>query len=295
MTTALDQRERSTTTLPLVAAGVTVILWASAFIAIRAVGAHYGPGALALGRMIAGAVALSLVAFFRRPAIPRGRPLALILAYGILWFGLYAVFVNAAEKHLDAGTTALVVNVGPILIAVLAGIIFKEGFPRTLVIGLVIAFAGVAVIASATQAKHRDVAGVLFALGAAVLYAAGVLLQKPALRTVDAFTATWLGCLAGTVATLPWAPELVHEVAKAPAGATLGIVYLGFFPTAVAFGTWAYALSRMSAGRLSSSTYLVPALAVLLSWAFLGEVPTALSFAGGALCLIGVAVTRIKS
>jgi drug/metabolite transporter (DMT)-like permease len=43
---------------------------------------------------------------------------------------------------------------------------------------------------------------------------------------------------------------------------------------------------------MGSTTYLVPPLAVLLGWAILGEVPPALAFPGGALCLIGVAVAR---
>ena len=279
--------------LPLVAAAVTMILWASAFIVIRSVGADYSPGPMALGRLAAGSAALSLVAALRPRRIPRGRPLLLVIGYGVLWFGIYAVLVNAAEHHLDAGTTALVVNVGPILIAVLAGVYLKEGFPRGLVTGLVIAFCGVATIAIATSTGRHDAVGVLLALGAAALYAIGVLLQKQALRDVDPFTATWLGCLAGTVACLPFAPGLLAEVRDAPGSATLGIVYLGLFPTAIAFATWAYALERMSAGGLSSSSYLVPGIAVLLSWLLLGEVPAPLAFVGGALCLLGVAVTRL--
>jgi drug/metabolite transporter (DMT)-like permease len=51
-------------------------------------------------------------------------------------------------------------------------------------------------------------------------------------------------------------------------------------------------LKRTTAGRLSSSSYLVPGIAVLLSWLFLGEVPSLLALLGGLLCLIGVAVTR---
>jgi drug/metabolite transporter (DMT)-like permease len=279
--------------LPLLAAAVTMTLWASAFIVIRSVGGHYTPGPMALGRLAAGSAALSLVAAVRPRRLPRGRPLLLVTGYGVLWFGIYAVLVNAAEHHLDAGTTALVVNVGPILIAVLAGVYLKEGFPRGLVAGLVIAFCGVATIAIATSTGRHDAAGVLLALGAAGLYAAGVLLQKQALRDVDPFTATWLGCLVGTLACLPFAPGLLTEVRAAPGSATLGIVYLGLFPTAIAFATWAYALDRMSAGSLSSSSYLVPGIAVALSWLLLGEVPAPLAFAGGALCLIGVAVTRL--
>src|SRR3954447_24852165 len=125
---------------PLLAAAVTMILWASAFIVIRSVGGHYTPGPMALGRLAAGSAALSLVAAVRPLRLPRGRPLLLVTGYGVLWFGIYAVLVNAAEHHLDAGTTALVVNVGPILIAVLAGVYLKEGFPRGLIAGLVIAF-----------------------------------------------------------------------------------------------------------------------------------------------------------
>jgi drug/metabolite transporter (DMT)-like permease len=136
---------------------------------------------------------------------------------------------------------------------------------------------------------------VLLALGAAVLYAVGVLLQKQALRDVDPFTATWLGCVAGVVVCLPFAPTLVSEVSSAPLAATAGIVYMGLFPTAVAFATWAYALAHTSAGKLSSSSYVVPALAVLMSWTMLGEVPTALALLGGALCLVGVTLTRLPA
>jgi len=296
MTTTITERG-SGTVLPMVAAATTMVLWASAFIAIRSVGEHYSPGALALGRLAAGAAALSLVAGMSAKArrIPRGRPLALVIAYGVLWFGIYAVLVNAAEHHLDAGTTALVINVGPILIAVLAGVYLHERFPRGLVTGLVIAFCGVVTISVATSTGQRDTAGVLLALGAAALYAVGVLLQKQALRDVDPFTATWLGCVAGAAACLPFAPALLDEVRTAPAAATLGIVYLGVFPTAIAFATWAYALKRMSAGSLSSSSYLVPGLAVLMSWLLLHEAPAPLALAGGALCLLGVAVTRLRA
>ena len=69
-------------------------------------------------------------------------------------------------------------------------------------------------------------------------------------------------------------------------------VYLGVFPTALAFTTWAYALARTTAGRMGATTYLVPPLADLMGWMILGELPPALALLGGALCLAGVAVSR---
>ena len=70
------------------------------------------------------------------------------------------------------------------------------------------------------------------------------------------------------------------------------MVYLGLGPTSIGFVGWAYALARTDAGRLGSTTYLVPPLAVLLGWALLGEVPPLLALPGGILCLAGVAVAR---
>jgi drug/metabolite transporter (DMT)-like permease len=68
----------------------------------------------------------------------------------------------------------------------------------------------------------------------------------------------------------------------------LTMIYLGLFPTAVAYIAYAYVLSRMSASRTASFLYLVPAMALLVVWAWLGEVPPALSLIGGAIALAGV-------
>lgn len=103
---------------------------------------------------------------------------------------------------------------------------------------------------------------------------------------------TFTACAIGTVACLPFAPALVTTAAAAPAAATLGVVYLGLVPTALAFSTWAYALARMDAGRLGVTTYAVPPITVAMSAVLLGEFPPWLAIAGGAVCLVGVAITR---
>jgi len=96
----------------------------------------------------------------------------------------------------------------------------------------------------------------------------------------------------GTVACLPFAPALAQEAVGAPAGTLAWVLYLGAFPTAIAFSTWAFALARMNAGRLGAVTYLAPPVSVLLGWLLLGETPVALAYLGGALCLVGVWITR---
>ena len=249
------------------------------------------------GRLLVGSLVLTGVALVRPGRgplrIPRGRPLVLIIAYGVLWFGVYTIAVNAAGRYLDAGTSAMIVNLAPVIVAVLAGLFLGEGFPRQLMIGLLIAFAGVVIIASASRTGQVDPWGVALALSAAGLYAIGVLLQKQALATVDPVTVTWLGALAGTVATLPFLGSLIAQLRAEPWSVTAGVVYLGVFPTAIAFLLWSYALARTSAGRMAASSYVVPGIAVLLSWTFLAEVPAPVALLGGAVSLVGVALTRL--
>lgn len=286
---------RSLSPLVLAAIVVTVLAWASAFIVIRGVGTEFGGGALALGRLLVGSLLLGLVVIGREWVKPNRREWVQIVSYGVAWFGFYNVALNIAEQTLDAGTTAMIVNIGPILIALGAGIFLREGIPKWLSIGAAIAFGGVILIGIATGGDHvDDLSGIVWCLLAAVAYATGVLLQKPALRRLPNRQVTWLGCLVGMVACLPFAGELVADLQTASVSNILGVVYLGAVPTALAFSTWAYALSRMPASQLGVSTYLVPPLAILLGFLVFAEVPTPLAIVGGVLCLVGVAVSRRK-
>jgi drug/metabolite transporter (DMT)-like permease len=275
---------------------VTVVLWASAFIGIRGAGPHFDPGALALLRMVVGAAALSVIALRRGIRMPARRHLLLVIVWGVGWFCVYNLALNSAELTLDAGTAAMVVNLAPLMVVVFSGLLLREGFPRTLLIGAPIAFAGVVLIGlNSTTASGLDITGLLLALLAAVMYAGCTLLQKHLLTSgVDSTTLTWLGAIAGVVALLPWAGRLIDDLQSAPLDATLWVVYLGIFPTAIAFTTWAYVLQRSTAGQTSATTYVVPAIAILMSWMILGEVPTPIMFVGGALCLLGVLVTRMR-
>ncbi len=275
------------------AALITVTLWASAFVGIRYADRDFSPGALALGRLLIGSLTLGAIVLSRREAMPSRRDLASIVICGLLWFGAYNVVLNEAERRVDAGTAAMLVNIGPILIAVLAGLMLREGFPRRLLAGCLVSFAGAVVIGFAVS-RHgfRESWGAVLCVIAAIAYAGGVVAQKPALRHSSALYVTWLACTVGAVSTLPFAPSLVHQLGHAHGSAIGWMVYLGVAPTAVGFGTWAYALARTTAGRMGSTTYLVPPLALLLAWILLGEAPPALALPGGVLCLAGVAVSR---
>lgn len=281
-----------------VAAGVTVFLWASAFVVIRDAGHALSPAPLALIRLAVAAVALTALVLIpssrpaRRPRSWTGA--GLVVAYGVVWQAGYTVALNAGERHIDAGTAALLVSLAPLMITFGAGLFLGEGYPKALILGSIVALGGVAVIAM-DSSGGGDWIGVFLCLLAAVLFTAGMLIQKVTLRHVDGLTATWLACVAGSVALAPWAPRLVDELGSASGGAVAGAIYLGLFPTAIGFVTWSYALSRTHTGRLGATTYVAPALAVVMSWILLAETPTAYGLAGGAICLVGVAISRRRT
>jgi drug/metabolite transporter (DMT)-like permease len=272
---------------------VTIVLWASAFVAIRHVGHVVSPGPLTLGRLLVGSLVLGLVMLTRRRPLPARRYWPRLVICGVLWFGLYSVALNAAERRIDAGTASMLVNVGPVFIAVMAGLFLGEGFPRRLLVGTAISLAGVVVIGLATSGGgSADAVGVALCLLAAASYSIAMVVQKPLLADLPGLQVTWLACTIGAVVCLPFGPGLVRELDGADASIWWWVVYLGAFPTAIGFTTWAYALARTSAGRLGATTYLVPPVAILLSWLLLGETPAGLALLGGLLCIGGVYVTR---
>ena len=285
--------------LAIGAALVTVVLWASAFVGIRDAASSFSPGSIALGRLLVGSVALGLLVAAQGWHRPGRRELGLILGSGLVWFAFYNVVLNEAERIVDAGTASMLTNVGPIFIVLFAGLFLGERLPQRLALGVAIAFAGAVIIGLATQAAGGPgpagadaTRGIVLCLLAALAYAAGVTFQKPALRTVSPSIVVWLACVTGAVVCLPFLPGLVREAAVAPIGKTAWLVYLGLFPTSIGFATWAYALRHTTAGRLGSTTYLVPPIAIILGLLLLAEAPPPLAIAGGALCIGGVIVAR---
>jgi drug/metabolite transporter (DMT)-like permease len=277
----------------LAAAGVTVVLWASAFIAIRSAGERFSPGALTLGRLVAGSVVLLAILVVRREGWPARAAWPGIVVAGVLWFASYMTLLNWGEQHVDAGTASMIVNVGPILIALLGGWLLKEGFPRRVLAGIAVSFGGAVVVGlSLSGGGSSSIVGLVACVLAAVSYSVAMVLQKPALRHASAVQVTTFSCLVGTVACLPFVGQLVAETASAPVSDTLNVIYLGVFPTGLAFTTWAYALHRTTAAKLGATTYVVPAVVVLMSWLALGEVPGWLTLVGGLVCLAGVAISR---
>ena len=136
--------------------------------------------------------------------------------------------------------------------ACFAGLLLGEGFPRWLVAGIAVAFAGVVLIGRRhPRRRDRPARGRALRGRRASPTPAGVVAQKPLLRRLPGLQVTFLACAIGAVCCLPWAgvagrrARPRRRARRSPAWSTSASV-----PTALAFSTWAYALRRMDAGRL---------------------------------------------
>jgi drug/metabolite transporter (DMT)-like permease len=268
-----------------------MLLWAGGFVIVRYIRPYFGAGEVVLARFGGAALVLTVLVVRERPGLPSRGDLGRIFFIGALWFGVNNLMLNAGERLIDAGTSAMLANTSPVFVAIAAAIALHERLGRRLIAGLLVALAGGIVIGLASGHHHGNLAGAALCLFSAAPFAVAVAVQKPLLGRVSATAVTWGACLACTLLFLPFAPDLVSEFGRAPAG-DIALLALLALASAVAFTAWAYALTYSGLAAQGVSTYLVPVLAVLLSWIALAEVPTTLAFVGGGLCLAGVAVAQ---
>jgi drug/metabolite transporter (DMT)-like permease len=273
------------------AVALTVSLWACAFPAIRAGLQAFSPGELAALRFLIASAVLGLYVAVVRPPPPALRDLPRIGLAGALGIASYNLLLNTGEQTVDAGTASFIVNTAPVLTAMLGMMFLGERLRVWGWAGIALSLAGVWFIASAGQNLHFGTGAPLI-LGAALCQAAQFVLQKPLLSRYGAVAvATWV-IWSGTLLLLPFLPSALSAAGHAAPTALAAVVFLGIGPAAIAYVAWAYALSQLPAGRAASFLYIVPPIATVIAFFWLGEAPQPSALLGGLLALGGVVVVN---
>jgi drug/metabolite transporter (DMT)-like permease len=276
------------------ALAVTVVIWASAFAGIRAGLEGYSPGHLALLRFLVASGLLAIYAVVTRMSLPAWRDLPAVLVGGFLGFTVYHVGLSFGEVTVESGPASVLIASVPVFTAILAVIFLRERLGTLGWIGTGLSFFGVVLISTGEAGTFALEPGALPILLAAISEAMFFVFQKPYLDKYGSLRFTTYAIWGGTLFMLVFAPGLAAAVVEAPIAATVSVVYLGIFPTVIAYLALAYAFARMPASNAVSFLYLVPALAFLIAWLWLGEVPTLLSIVGGVVVLAGVIIVNSR-
>ncbi len=246
---------------------------------------------IAAGRMTTAAIVLLPVGFATRGrrlvAVPRHcRP---YIALGGVFLAAHFFFWMASLKHTSVASSVVIVTTNPLFIGLASYFLFKERIGRGLVVGIILAIVGGALVAvSDTQAGAGSLRGDLLSLLGAIMASCYLLTGRRVRREVD--TLSYILPVYGIAAILLCALAVARgELFIGYSSATyLWLVLLGLGPQLVGHSTLNWGLKRLSATFIAICILGEPIGASVLAYFVLGEKATSLQVAGGVLILAGI-------
>lgn len=276
----------------IIAAGITILFWSSAFAGIRVGLSGYDPLELTLLRFLWASAVFAVYAFIRGIPVPRRDDLPRLVFLGLIGITIYHTALNLGEVSVPAGTASLIIATAPVFTALLSRFLLKEVFRPVGWCGILLSFIGVAIMTGKGNGDLAFTRGALLILLSSICTSIYFVGQKPLFARYTPIQLTAYVTWAGTIPLLLFLPDLGVQIRHAPLEATLAVVYIGIFPAAVAYAAWSMILKELSPGQAASLLYINPPLAIFFGFIWLGEVPNIQQLLGGVLALAGVIIVN---
>lgn len=278
------------------AIAITVLLWGSAFVGIRAGLSSFEPGPMALLRYLIASVTMVPIYFsIRNRKKLQKKHIPAILIFGLLGIGVYNISLNIGEVTVSAGVTGFILSQIPVVTIILATLVLKERLTKFAWLGLFISIIGILIISISERCAHGGFNHGIFMLIISTL-CGGIYsgLQKlishhyQPLQLVSWFI--WIGA----ASLLGYLHPMLITLNQASWQSLVWVVYLGIFPGALAYTCWTYALNHSMACKTASFLFFMPAVSIILGWLLLDEIPTWLSILGGCIAISGALIIKVK-
>ncbi|MEO5626636.1 MAG: DMT family transporter [Dokdonella sp.] len=277
--------------LPLLAAGATVVLWSSSFAAITYGLQAFTPAELSLLRFGIASLVLAVPVALGAIRLPPRSDWPAIGILGLLGMTVYQLTLGFAMTRIPAGAAAVIIALVPGVTSALAAMRLGERLTSRMGVGLAIAFAGVVMVMLGSGRALRFEPMILLVLVSVLASSIYFVWQKPLLARTTPLGFTTLSIFAGTLGLLPFGLDLPARLVQVPLSQLASAAYLGIAPTVLGYLCWNWALSRAPASTVTSFLYVQPLFASAIAWFWLGQTLSALAIAGGVLAVGGVVLT----
>lgn len=265
---------------------LVALVWGMGFVVAKGGMAHFPPILLMALRFTI--TALALVWF----AGPIGSNLRYLLLISVVGASLQYALTFSGVNGLGAGLAALVVQLEVPFLVILGAILLKERPTMRSWLGILIAFAGVGLIA--LQEKFSGSVGSVFlVMGGAMTWAFGQVMVRRLVGMSGLSVTAWTAVLATPQLFLLSAifeTGQIDALRSAGLGAWAAAIYLGLVMTALGYFLWNTLLVRHEVNRVAPFLLLLPVFSVIGGIVFLGEVITLSRLIGGGVVLGGVAL-----
>ena len=276
-------------------------IWGSAFIAIKISLEYFAPSSVASYRLISASIFLFIFYIIGKYKTYLNRyDLTMLIFVGIVGNFLPFYLISWSEQHIQSSTAGILMGVGPILTLILSHFLTKDDrFSISKLISISIGFIGVMFIFeidiffNINSSNSIQLISKFLIILAALGYMISNIVAYNTLKHIDSFSITFFATFFGAFVSIPFL--LIGEFNQ-PSNFTLKsvlpILYLGLFPTALAFQL-RYHITKISGPVfLSYVAYLIPIFALIWGNVLLSEKIHFSSIIGIILILFGVYVGR---
>lgn len=249
---------------------------------------------------LAAGVLFLLVRPFSHRATPiRGEDWPRIVALGIVGNVVYQFFFIFGLDATLAGNAAILLATTPVWTTLLSTAAGHESPPLSLWVGVAATVVGMILVVAggsrSLQIGQETLVGDLMMIGAAIIWSVYTVGGRPLTRRYGALRVTgwtlWIGTVGLVALGIPALADTPWE--RISTGTWLAVAYAGVFALGIAYSLWYHGVRQLGSSRTAVYSNLVPVVALVVAWLWLGEVPTPPQIGGAVLILASLTLTRL--